>query len=353
MTTRTLAEIYRHFARDETATTPVVYADVARAISESDEALDAIGRAPARKRSPAIILAALYDLVLANRAPDLAEAITAADPDAAGREAFHALLRWTDVVVATVTRQQLRTTEPGQGAVLYPAVVAAAHRAGAGAVGLVDLRCGVGLNLQVDRVGITYSNGQTLGDPSSGVQLSSTVVGPRAVPTRAIPDVVSRIGLDRVPFDVTDGENARWVRACLGPGQPQALAALDAQLTLVTQTPSHLLAGDVVASLPVAIAAVPAEALPIVTTTWALSALTPQRRHSFLRCLEDAAEGRAVAWVSVEGVGVAPAVPALGDRHASGHSIVGLWVSDGSTPYAEALGRCWSRGRSLAWLGDA
>lgn len=38
---------------------------------------------------------------------------------------------------------------------------------GANAVGLIDVGCSAGLNLNVDRVGITYSNGQSLGDPSS------------------------------------------------------------------------------------------------------------------------------------------------------------------------------------------
>jgi hypothetical protein len=52
-------------------------------------------------------------------------------------------------------------------------------------------------------------------------------------------------------------------------------------------------------------------------------------------------------------VGVAPEIPTLGDRRASGHSIVGLAVLDRSTLRAEALGRCWSRGRLLSWLADS
>jgi len=60
-----------------------------------------------------------------------------------------------------------------------------------------------------------------------------------------------------------------------------------------------------------------------------------------------------VAWVSVEGVGVAPAIPTLGDRRASGHSIIGLAVFHQSALRAEAIGRCWSRGRFLAWLADS
>jgi len=60
-----------------------------------------------------------------------------------------------------------------------------------------------------------------------------------------------------------------------------------------------------------------------------------------------------VAWVSVEGVGVAPTIPTLGDRRASGHSIIGLAVFDRPALRAEAIGRCWSRGRLLAWLADS
>ena len=66
--------------------------------------------------------------------------------------------------------------------------------------------------------------------------------------------------------------------------------------------------------------------------------------------LDEAATGRAVAWVSVEGVGVGPAIPTLGDRRASGHSIIGLALFEQSALRAEAIGRCWSRGRLLSWL---
>jgi hypothetical protein len=98
---------------------------------------------------------------------------------------------------------------------------------------------------------------------------------------------------------------------------------------------------------------VPAGALPVVTTTWALARLPPEGRRRFLSRLEQAAADRPVAWVSVEGVGVAPGVPTLGDRPASGHSTVGVTVLDGTARHAEAVGRCWSRGRWLSWLADA
>jgi hypothetical protein len=349
---RTLAQVYRHFGEVDAAETSPLYERVALALSECDEALRVIEAAPARKRHPTVILAALHDLALAGRAPALAAAYAAADGDAAARAAVDTLLRMADAVVGIAVRRQTRTHETGHCAVLYPAIAEAARRAGANAVGLIDVGCSAGLNLNVDRVGITYGNGQSLGDPSSPVQLWCSIRGNRPVPTRAMPEVVARVGIDLDPVDVTDADDARWLRACVWPDQPERAARLEAEMALAAADPPLLLQGDAVEVLPDALARVPADALPVVITTWALSHLSLESRLRFLHRLDEAAAGRAVAWVSAEGVGVAPAIPTLGDRRASGHSIIGLAVFGRSALRAEAVGRCWSRGRLLAWLAD-
>ncbi len=256
----------------------------------------------------------------------------------------------TDSVVAIAARRRAPTDETGRYAVLYPGIAEAARRVGAERIGLIDVGRPAGLNLNVDRVGITYGARQTLGDPSSPVQLTSSLVGARPVPARAMPEVVARIGIDREPLDVTDADDARWLRACLPPDQPERSARLEAELALAATAPPLLLRGDPVEVLPDAFAHVPVDALPVVTTTWALSKLPPEGRLRFLQCLDEAASGRAVAWVSAEGVGVAPAIPTLGDRRAFGHSIIGVAVFEQSALRTEAVGRCWSRGRLLSWL---
>jgi hypothetical protein len=344
--------VYRHFGEVDAAGTSPLYERVAVALSESDEALRAIEVAPARKRHPTVILAALHDLALAGRAPALAAAYAAADGDTAAGAAIDTLLGMTDSVVDIAVRRQPRAGETGRCAVLYPAIAEAARRVGTKTVGLIDVGCSAGLNLNVDRVGITYSNGQSLGDPSSPVQLSSSVVGDRPIPTRAMPEVVARIGVDLDPVDVTDADEARWLRACVPPDQPERVARLDAEMALSATAPPLLLHGDAVEVLPDAFARVPPDALPVVTTTWALSRFSLENRLRFLHRLDGAATDRPVAWVSAEGVGVAPAIPTFGDRRASGHSIIGLAVFEHSALRAEAVGRCWSRGRLMAWLAD-
>jgi hypothetical protein len=361
---RTLAQAYRRFAEADRSDASPLYRRIALALSESDQALRAIEAVPARKRNPAVILAALHDLALAGRAPALAAAYaSAADggdggdcgggDGAAGGAAIDTLLRMTDAIADIAVRRPVRADETGRYAVLYPAITEAARRAGADAVGLIDLGCSAGLNLNVDRVGITYSDGPSLGDPSSPVQQSSSIVHDRPLPTRAMPEVVARIGVDLDPVDVTEADDARWLRACLPPDQPERRARLDAEMALAATAPRLLLRGDPVQLLPDAIARVPAGVMPVVTTTWALSQFSLEARQRFLRRLEEAATGRAVAWVSAEGVGVAPTVPTLGDRPASGHSIIGLALFGRSARPAEAIARCWSRGRFLAWLTDS
>jgi hypothetical protein len=167
-----------------------------------------------------------------------------------------------------------------------------------------------------------------------------------------MPEVVARVGVDLDPVDVTDADDARWLRACLWPDQPEQVARLEAEMALAASAPPLLLQGEAVEVLPDAFARVPADALPVVTTTWALSSFSLESRLRFLHRLDETAAGRPVAWVSVEGVGVAPAVPTLGDRRASGHSIVGLAVLDRSALRAGAIGRCYSQGRWMAWLAD-
>jgi hypothetical protein len=351
---RTLAQVYRRFAEVDAAGTSPLYERVAVALSESPEALHAIETAPARKRHPTVILAALHDLALAGRAPALAAAYAAGDGDAAAAAAIGTLVGMTAPVVAVAARRTVLTARSGHGAghcaVLYPAVAEAARRAAADAVGLIDVGSPAGLNLHTDRVGITYSDGPSLGDPASAVQLRCSSVGDRPIPARAMPEVVARIRVDLDPIDVTDADDTRWLRACVWPDQPERAARLGAELTLAAAAPPLLLPGDPVEALPGAVALVPAGALPVVITTWALSRFTPGSRQRFLHRLGEAAAGRPVVWVSAEGTGVAPAVPTLGDRRASGHSILGLAVFGPSDLRAEALGRCWSQGRFLSWL---
>ena len=356
---RTLAQTYRRFGEVEAPKISPAYAQIAIALSESDEALRVIESASPRGRRPAGILAALHYFALAGQAPELAAAFasTAVHPSPpdleVGRVAVGVVGRLGEALVEVASGRKVLGDEGGRHALLYPAVAEVARRVGAESVGLVDVGRSAGLNLTVDRVGIAYGNGQSLGDPGSAVQVSASVVGEGRVPSLGMPEVGARVVVDADPADVTDADVARWLRACGPPDQVERGARLEAELALATAAPPLLVQGDVVDVLPEAIGSVPDGVLPVVITTWALSGLDLEGRLRFLQRLDEAATRRPVAWVSVEGVGVAPGIPTFGDRRASGHSILGLAVFDHSSLHATAVGRCWLRGEMLTWLAES
>ena len=74
--------------------------------------------------------------------------------------------------------------------------------------------------------------------------------------------------------------------------QPERAARLEAAMALAATAPPLLLHGDAVEVLPDAFARVPADALPVVTTTWALSDFPLESRLRFLRRLDEAAGRR-------------------------------------------------------------
>ena len=346
----TLAEAYRRFGATDVKGSSPLYERVADAIASSVEALRVVESAPAHKRHPTLILAALHDQVLQGEAPVLADAYASNDLDAVGAAAVDALVAHADAVVATASRRQTQTNETGRGAVMYPAIAEAARRVGADAVGLIDVGCSAGLNLHVDRAGISYDPAPVLGDAGSGLQLACEVVGDIPVPNRPMPAVVARIGIDLDPIDVRDEADARWLRACLWPDQPERAARLQAAIALADANPPTLLTGNALEVLPDAVAAVPDDALVVVTTTWALAYFELGDRLRFLRRLDEIAAQRPVAWVSGEGVGIAPGVPTIGDSRLEPHSLLGLAIGDGRRLLVETIGRCHPHGRWLEWL---
>jgi len=346
-----LAQFFDHFAIVDVRDASPLYERVALAVAQSPDALAVVARAPKPRRRPTGLLAALHDLVLRGDAPELAAAYEARDGEAAARAALATIAENADAVVQLMTLRETQTNEVGRGAVLYPGIAEAARRLDASSVALIDVGCSAGLNLQVDRMGIAYSGGRVLGDPASPVQLACEERGPLGVPATAIPPVAIRIGVDLTPLDATDEADARWLRACLWPDQPERAERLDAAIALSAQQPPTLIAGDAIERLRDAFALVPDDVVPIVTTTWALAYFPLGDRLRFLRRLDELGARRRVGWVSGEGVGIAPAVPTMGDQRGAAHSMVGLGIFDGRSMRVDAIGRCHPHGRWLDWLG--
>lgn len=106
-------------------------------------------------------------------------------------------------LIAVLASRSVQTNEPGRAFAwgLAAMTLGLGHRA----FHLVDLGCSAGLNLVVDRTAIPYRFGL---NKLAGFDFPS--------PER-------RVGLDRAPIDVRDPIEARWLEACIWPGQPERL----------------------------------------------------------------------------------------------------------------------------------
>jgi hypothetical protein len=102
----------------------------------------------------------------------------------------------------TLAVRHLQTNEPTRAvAWLWPACIAAEAMPGR-ALALFDVGASAGLNLIADRLPPVWQR-------DDGGALD---VAPRR-------PIVARVGFDLRPLDVLDEEDARWLRACVWPGQ--------------------------------------------------------------------------------------------------------------------------------------
>ncbi len=167
---------------------------------------------------PLLLLAAIRDDVLADGephplwpgfGPD-------ADPEAVEPDALRAALGGgRDRVWDALARRSVQTNEPSRAvAWLWPAALAGASGGGR-TIAVADVGASAGLNLVADALAPIWAD-----EDGAPIEIAR---GVRAV---------ARVGLDPAPLDVLREEDARWLRACVWPGdadrEARLLAAMDA-----------------------------------------------------------------------------------------------------------------------------
>src|SRR5262249_17917051 len=105
--------------------------------------------------------------------------------------------------------RRVQTNDTSRGlAWLWPAEIAGASDR-ARPVVLVDVGCSAGLNLIADAL----------------PNICTTATG-QPLKVARLPKVIGRFGLDERPIDLTRAEEARWLRACVWPGETDRLERL-------------------------------------------------------------------------------------------------------------------------------
>jgi hypothetical protein len=102
-------------------------------------------------------------------------------------------------------------------------------------------------------------------------------------------------------LDVTDPDDARWVRACVWPDRPAAAALVDGAIKLARGSPPRLVSGHALDALPRVLEAQDRNAPVCVSTAATLAYFSDTERHEFRESLRRLSADRQLVWLSFEG----------------------------------------------------
>ncbi|WP_226012139.1 DUF2332 domain-containing protein [Halomicrobium salinisoli] len=279
-----------------------LYERLCRIVADDPELLELAAAVPDDRSTANVFLAALQFRLLRGADGRLAEYYPSVTDDA--REPDGALgdaLRDFCAAQADALRPLLRTRRTQTNAVrrcaaLYPAVARVAREVD-GPLALVELGPSAGLNLLFDRYRYDYGDA-VAGAVDSPVTIRSEVAGGDPPLPDDPPAVRSRVGIDLHPMDVTDPDDADWLRSLVWPDLPERRRALDDALALARRDPPRVVEGDLLDDLPDVLGEIPSDVPVLVVSTLVLYQLPPDAREAVRETLAERAGERPLHWLS-------------------------------------------------------
>ena len=115
-----------------------------------------------------------------------------------------------------------------------------------------------------------------------------------------MPQVVSRLGLDLNPLDLTDPEDVLWLRALVWPEHRTRAELLRKAIEVVQAVRPPVQAGDALVLLPQAMAAAPREATLCLYHSFALNQFSPEMREQLKAIIIEHSWQRPILVISFE-----------------------------------------------------
>ncbi|MDQ4138665.1 MAG: DUF2332 domain-containing protein, partial [Actinomycetota bacterium] len=273
------ADWYRRFAAQDARGASPLYEEWARAVADDYQVLDLLEELPLQKRQPNLVFG-VARLLGAPEAP---------------WPAFRAWLvdGWSEVAREAASRST-QANEPGRCAAMLPALGLLD-----GPLALVDVGAAAGLCLYPDRYAYRYDDRPVLG--KSALVLECATSGGVPVPMR-LPDVVSRVGVDRDPLLVDRPDDMRWLETLVPPERAERRERLRAAVEIARTDPPIMFEADAIPGLAVAAAGTRPGARLVVITAGVLVYLPYAERMRFVQAVRDLG----CDWIALEAPGVLP-----------------------------------------------
>jgi hypothetical protein len=312
---RSVADVYRTFARQEARGRSPAYERLAESVADDRAVAGFIASLPPGKRQPQLLFAAARHLLGAP--PDIGQLrdLVSQSP----REL-------TRVVLARRTQ----TNEPARCAVLLPALAQLPQP-----MALIEVGASAGLTLLFDRYSYDYAGQRLAGADPGAPTLRCEPRGPVPLPSR-LPAIAWRAGLDLNPLDVTDDDDVAWLKCLVWPGESDRERRLAGAIATARRDPPAIHRGDLVTDLPALAARAPMGLHLVICHTSVLYQVTPADRERFAATVR----GLTATWLCSEAPGVLP-----GTERDSADGLLSVLTRDGR-PLADAD----SHGSWVRWL---
>jgi hypothetical protein len=308
-----LTTAFRRFAAESREASPL-YAELATIVARTPALAAPLEAAPSAFRTPSLMFAAMQYVLrtahhpLAAYLPTLG-GFTGAD-DALETRFRQVMTENADAIASVCAHRPLQTNEVSRCAALRPAFGIAAGL-DQRPLALLEMGAGAGLLLYPDWYAYRYlaPRGRLgtwrCGNPDTPprLRIDAELEG-GAVPEGLSrePVIARRIGIDLAPLDVADEKDVDWLRACVWPEHVLRLARLEAAVAQARQNPVTLIAGDMVAMLPRALAMIDDACVPCVFASDALEYLSADQRVRLTEALHRAGATRDLVVIAHETV---------------------------------------------------
>jgi hypothetical protein len=219
-----ISRAYLRFAEEARGRSPL-YDTLARGVATDPEIIAFLAALPKEKRQPNLLLAAVRHCCGTTGSWD---------------EFRRAAINNADSVREVMLARSTQTNEPARCATLLPVLARLPQP-----LALIEVGASAGLCLLPDFYGYDYG-GQLLYPHGAAGQhpVFPCAVDAKTPIPAAMPQIVWRAGLDLNPLDVSDPEQAGWLRTLVWPEQTDRLGRLNATLQIAAANKPRLVTGD-------------------------------------------------------------------------------------------------------------
>lgn len=301
-----LGNVFARFAEEASSGGCPLYTALAEGVSDDTRVLD-IASSARRPPVPNLLFAAVHYLLLRGAAHALSSFYASLTPDpnpaVDSYPYFHDFCMAHDSKLRHLMSTRLvQTNEVARCSYLRPAFAFIADEMQGRPLSLVDVGASAGLNLLWDRYAYDYKGHGLAGDRNSPVRIAVEIRGDNRPPIpHDSPSVAFRIGVDLNPVDVTNPDSALWLRALVWPGHVRRADQIQAAMSLASNNPPALVAGNALNVLPAILGGVPPQTALCIFHNHALNQFSQEDRRLFSVVVDECSKDREVYLLSAEG----------------------------------------------------